>query len=679
MKVLMITEKDAANLSLAAIEKAYRRKGHTVDIYAPYLSENVMRMFDGHLKIRNINELTKEIIYQYDFIFTSVFSMLILKNKDLLWEKKYIFTYDFYVHGEVVNGGDFNFAPSLYNTSSIYYKELGYPKMGIGEPKFDLYQIARAAGNMFLFIDSGHYPFGKEGKVELAKLLLSICKKFPDYELCIKPRFLPTDEFVTHVNAVHLYDVIKEQSNGALPKNLNMLNQHLDLEELIARSKTVLCLYTTAYISALVARKGLIIIDGLPNEDCYDVRNKRFMQTREGMKGSQALVDYRQVCDYLPNGVQSPDSHVQKEITNTENVADKIVDVTEHIFLNLLAKGQFPPPMMYTYESYKEDIVVKAISNWNKVISQRMERTLKQRLFIYFDYRVNARLNLNFFTKYVNTLKEEGLINERVFNEAIDNVKYLISDILIDNENNLIQDEIDQGILIEALYTRQKYEKIREMQEINLGAYYLFRGKLAFDERDVSLAIEMLNKYIMITSERFFVKEVSDQPHYRAIAYHTLVRLYLEQKDYANANHYLKLYEKYNPQKSTHLSAMVTRELAYNELYHNWIKAVSEGKLSKAIESSIVGQVMIYGAGTVTENLVLSTEPLMKKVALFIDQNSVDKGKFGFPLISPGEIINYTDIKTVLVTVPHAYEQIRENLLMIRNDLKVICIDELTN
>lgn len=680
MKVLMISEKDAANFSLAAIERAFKEKYHKVDIYAPFVSLNVLRMFDKEILVKSINDLTEEAIKDYDIVFTSVLAMVELRRKNLLHEKKFIFTYDFLIHGEIVIGGDFNFAPSLYNTTGPYYSEFEFAKMGIGEPRFDsLVYSESSSSNIILFIDSGHYPFGLKAKNILAKLLLSICEKFPDYELRIAPRYLPTDEVVTHLNKLHIFKIIEEKTSGKLPSNLKMLNEHTDIMESINQCKTVICMYTTSYISALVAKKGLIIIEGLPNEDVYDIREKRFMQTREGMKGSRALVHYSEVLEYLPNGIHAPHNHVSKELTNTRHVAEKIVSVTEYIFGEYLKKGVFPDKRFYEYENYKDNMVARENADWEMIISERLENTLKQRLLGKFQSRINAQLNLDKLIYYVESIKINNRLSKDIFDTAFNDMRYISAEILIDNHKVLEQDDIDFGILLEAYIITQRYDCIKQLRARNLGAYYFFRGKVAADEGDKMFAQQLYTKYISISHGRAFTKEISDLSQYRAEASIYLVELYLDQNDYATAKYYLNLYEIYSRKKNARFSRLIARGEAYRLLHEKWENIKGSGSSDLIVDRVRDGSIMIYGAGTITEHLVLTTAGLKQKIKVLIDQNSADGERFGFPLISPEQIVNYPDIKTILVTVPHAFEQIRSILMSIRNDLEIISISDLVD
>lgn len=671
----MISQKDSANFSLSLIARSFKKNGHSVDIYAPYLNYNVMRMFDEDIEIFDFNDLTMEVMEQYDILFSSVFSYNLLAEKKLLNVKKYIFTHDFLIHGELVNGGDFNFAPSLNNTMSEYTKELNFVKMGIGEPKFDsLNYIQQKESNKLLFIDSGHYPFGEKGKIELAKLLVSICEKFPNYQLVIKPRFLPTDEVFTHKNLVHLYDVISEVTNGAIPLNMELLHEHFDLEVLISESKTVICMYTTAYISALVANRGLIIVDDLPNEDTYDIRHKRFMQTRKGMVGTNALVHYTKVLDYLPEGIKSPTKHIKHELSQLANVSDKIVEVTEYIYHQYIIHNKFPENQWYEYENYKQTIGVRHDATWDTIISERYENTIKFRLLIDFDFRIAGKMNLDKITTYINGLKKSGLISMEKFNTIYRNISELKSAVIIENAEVMMKDDIDFSILLDTYFTQRKYDEIKKIEYRQTAAYWYFRGRIALEEKDWTLAKELLEAYLKVSLSRNYIKEKSDLDHYRTFAVFTLARLCIQEGNLKKAKEYVQLYERLD--RNLQDNGLQDRERAYNRLQNNWLRVIVNGKLDLFV-SKLPQNLMVYGAGSIAESIVVSTELMMNRVEVFIDLNQESPEKFGRRLIQPADIVDYPNINTVLVTVPHAFDTIKQNLLKIRDDLNVICLSQL--
>jgi|GEM_PF-6497743 len=684
MRVLMITNKDSSNFSLAHIERAFRKKGHKVDLCAPYFSENVLRMFDDEVERRSLDELTTDDMNNYDIIFASVLSFWKLRTRRLLHVNKYIFTYDFLIHGEMVDGGDFNFSPSLNNTMSPYQNELKFCKMGIGEPKYDSLELKDShESNMLLFIDSGHYPFGIEGKVELAQLLLSICDRFPTYELWIKPRFLPTDEIITHMNSIHLYDIIAEQANGKIPKNMKMLMEHFELEELINKSKTVICMYTTAYISALVAKKGLVIIEGLPNEDAYEVRDKRFMQTRDGMEGSRALVHYKDVLDYLPNGIISPESHIQQELVFTQDVSSKIVEVTEYIYSNFIARGTFPEKKLYEYKNYKQALKARQGANWDTVVSERLENTLRFSLLSVFDKKIKTTLNLNSLVDFVDSVKQDGLINGEVFYNTLKYIRNTVNATIIENHNLMKQDDIDCGILLEACYHQRDFELLKKVSNHDISASLFFNGLIALEEKDQLLAKSYLERYIASTINRPFAKEITDSPIYRKQALSALINMYIQELDFDKLKYYLDLNDKnisnLNQRGMTEFIHAHTREQTYFDVYNNWLKMTDKGLVDQMLDKLNADTIMVYGAGSITENLVMSTRPIAEKVKLLIDQVRNEEYKFGLRLISPEEIVHYPNIKTIVVTVPHVYELIKTNLLNIRKDINIFNISDLCN
>ena len=92
MKILMITEKDAANVSLAKIAEAFLRRGHSIEIYAPYYEESVLKYFPEEIIKRPYETLTEEAVAFSDIVFASAVSGGFVEQKGVLLAKRPIFT-----------------------------------------------------------------------------------------------------------------------------------------------------------------------------------------------------------------------------------------------------------------------------------------------------------------------------------------------------------------------------------------------------------------------------------------------------------------------------------------------------------------------------------------------------------------------------------------------------------
>jgi hypothetical protein len=571
MKILMITEKDAGNASLARISQAFLRRGHKITIYALYYASNVLDFFPADIPKYPFDQLTAEIVNMFDAIFTTVAAGDHMNTKGILLTKKPIFAQNYLIDKQLIWGGDICFVPSLQTVKTEYDEYQNYSKIAIGEPKYDSHWEGEAERNEILFIDSGHYPFGIKGKLELAKVLLHVCKKCPEYDLVIKPRFLPSDTVTTHKNRIHLYDLIKEEVEGEIPPNLIMLEEHKDLKELIDRSHTVICMYTTAFVGAVVAKKGLIILDNLPSEDSYDVRWKNFKRIREHMLDSGALVNYKEIDSVLPNGIKSSDEYRSHLLTEYMEVSEKICEVVEHIWDTYYSKGKLPSKFICKYGEHKEALRLADSINWSEIVKRRCLDYVLRRVFIQIDFHVKAKLNIDnaidrikLLIKDMEHFTKEGL-------EELGRASILIrNECIADNGGLLMKDSIDQGILMNSLFLLKRYDDIKSIPYTDIGSYHYFRGMVAYMEGDYEYAYEELLLYMDETLKREFIKEISDMSDNKFLGFYRLILLLLSAKRYEESYKFYEHMKRYFaelyplwPAISNNISEITKRHYSY--------------------------------------------------------------------------------------------------------------------
>ncbi len=545
MQVLMITEKDASCMSLAPLADAFIRKGHHIVIYAIFNSKVVLREFHKDILICDFDCLTDEAIEKADIIFTTAIAGGYINQKGLFTAKKPIFTQNYLINKQMVWGGDICFNPSNETTANHYIPYLNYSRVAIGDPKYD--NISKnTEGEGILFIDSGHYPFGMEGKQSLARLLLDICKEFPDIKLTIKPRFLPDDDVVTHTNKLHLYDVIKSEADTFLPENLEMLYEHKNLTELICQCRTVICMYTTAFSGAVAAGKGLIILDNIPSDDTYDLRKKTLMYIRENMEGSGAIIDYRMIKKVLPYGTVCADSYKHFLNTLDMNVSEKIVEISKYLVENFYAKNVFPRKVNCEYMEYLEAFVKDSDLNWNKVIQKRYTDFMILKTFSLIDFRIKTNLNIGNALKEIEQWSAKfNKVEQPKISELKERARDIREKCIIENADLLVTDDIDYGILLNALFYKQEYNKIKNMDRRELGADYFYRAKVAFEEKDFELEYYELKKFFEITIKRSYIKEISDMSDNKFWGFSQYITLLIKHKENEKAKKFFELMKEF--------------------------------------------------------------------------------------------------------------------------------------
>ncbi len=536
MKVIMVLRRDTNNFTIAHILRKMIDRGHKVDVYSYFLEKNHLYMVEkSDIEIKDAYSLTRKKMEEYDiaFVFPAFFEQIFIDNSELMLAEIYYFSFDTTYLDEPIWGTDFMFERGGGWRPKLNYghrTECTY--MIVGDPKHDMEDIKHIdeITNRFLFIDSGHYPFGMEGKREVAKFLLSVCEKFPNYELVVKPRFLKGDTNVTHKNTLHLYTVITELTKGVIPDNLVLLQEHKDLNKEIAKAHTVICMYTTAYIDAAVQGKGLIILDHLPNEENADLRiETHWKPGRAIMASSNCMVDYKEALRYLPEGLKCKEEHIKKQIYSVCNVSEKMVTIIEWIWKEFLSKGRYPKLGEFYYDVAKEQFAADDTLSIEAIIDLRKKNYM---------YSVERRFYKdmcfvppnNKIGEYIEKLYVMGELHSKNIWE----LKDIMCEKLLEYSKDIPSDSISQSYLLRLILNSGKLNKIFEFSKENITVcgkfYYFVLGRALYSQSQYKEAVDAFEKYIGMGKNQY-VKELGDMENYllSAFFYEGMSNMKLEQ------------------------------------------------------------------------------------------------------------------------------------------------------
>lgn len=461
MKILVVLSKDGPNLFCESIiRKLYER--HELRLFAVFDDSNSLRMFtDLNAHIRNIKELSHADEEWADCVFCPIQSLSFVQSI-----RKYVFSFcNMNPKFDDVRGVDFVFMLSDIEEPSVPY----FASMPVGLPKNDAPDLADSAKhNQFLYVDSGHYPFGKQGHRQIAQMLLDICHAYPDHKIVVKPRWFPdaAASAMTHINFDHLYNTLDDICPQGLPGNLELLREHKNLQALIDDSDCVLTLCSTTYLDVAMRGKPQLIIDGLDNEDMYQVRASYFDSIYEFAKGSGCVVDYRDVLSHLPDGLMCRPEHIQSVFTYKQGATDRVVDVMEYIGEHLLPERQYPAIGAYRYETYKEQLESSARLSMSELLINRVfclslgslalcasiSRNIDWKPFYLQQYELCKR----YMEKCGNT---RGMVTAGIISACRRDVGYLKCRYLIEHPD-FVQNDVDESYLYYAMFQLTMYEDL---------------------------------------------------------------------------------------------------------------------------------------------------------------------------------------------------------------------------
>lgn len=503
MKVLVITDKDGPNLFIENIVKELAARGHEIAIYAQFQDDTSIRMFFSlGVPILPLNKLKADVVEQFDFIFCPVQSM-----RSVTFYDKYVFSYcNMNPAFDTVRGADFVF--TLGPLRQPYEKTFSY--MPIGIPKNDtVVKTAQTDSRRILVVDSGHFPFAGSGKKQAAGMVLEMCRNFPEYEICVKPRWLPETEAsaMTHINLKHLYEYIDELCHSQRPENLNLLMEHRDLQELIDGSRSVITMCTTAYLDVALRGKGLIVAKGFDNDDMYQVRKDYFDRIYAYAEGSGCVVDYREVCRHLPDGLTCRPEHLTNTFAYTTGASGRAVEIMEYIHENYLKFGIYPAIDAYDYETWKEkmrpdpELSPEGLKRWRMYCVTDSVVALNRSISVNIDWgnfvQQKKALCLCASTDAAGLRKLQG---------QIELIKY---NYLLEHADRLMKNDVDKSFYFAALFFRKSYDKLIDLLrsgEANNSALQYYCGRIYYERGNFDLAAECLSYYVNEIQNRAYLK-----------------------------------------------------------------------------------------------------------------------------------------------------------------------------
>ncbi len=503
MKVLVLTHFDADNLRILNVLKELKKRKHQLGLYCRFLDEQNIRMFaELNEKLHNLSELNSKIADQYDVIFTSLHGQSWVK-----YYNKYVFFFNHYFDNHwLTQGADFMFISCT--TRKLSYHE-DCATMPVGDPKNDTIKKSALSENRILYIDTGHYPFGRKGKEQVADMLLEIAYQFPNYEICIKPRWLPRQNSnTTHRNSMHLYDIINERCSGRdFPPNLNMLKIHKDMQELLDSSISVVTTCSSAYLDVVLREKNIVIVEGFDSDDKFDFRNDAEIKDSFNQKRSSGcVVHYKDVIKYLPYGIKCSDAHIDTIMAYRNGASKRIVDTMEYVYTNFLRYGKFPEKKEYFYETYQHEMKEDKLLSFSSLQYERVKNCMLELFNIRF--MITAPIDFTSVYDFLITNYRNYELNNEGYGQLLKDTIRNINNLIIQNRCLLMNDPIDQSRLLQALYETDNITDIvnfpnNKLLCPNVHNYYM--GAIYKDQQS-SVAINHFVNFLSEANSRPYSK-----------------------------------------------------------------------------------------------------------------------------------------------------------------------------
>ena len=340
-RILYLLSGDSENLSLCRTYQILLDRGYSVDCYAPRTDIVSLYPFARERgDFLYLTEINQEIIDGYDAVICGR-NGFDIPNPEILIRYRGIIIADdtcFYEGHSVY--GDYICTCGELNAQNIpeYLRDRVFIT-GCIKADYDSDEISeywKLAGDdieeRVLYIESGHFPFGKRGRSELASAFCRMVREHPQSFFIVKPRFLEGEvKYAKHRNADHLYRYIWEAFQGVLPENLVLLDTHEDMSLLVNGADVCIHTYCSAHIEVVLAKKKLLNICDVPSEEVADFRKERFRQVTRMIDQAGCGISLCELSEGLSCAHRASESYEKKVNFGEKGAAARFVETTERL------------------------------------------------------------------------------------------------------------------------------------------------------------------------------------------------------------------------------------------------------------------------------------------------------------------------------------------------------------
>lgn len=546
-RILLILGKDVHNKPAYRFYKEFLKRGYYVDLFATTLQDGHVNIFgEARERIKHINDLTEQQISIYDYIFSAVpiYNHVLFKDT-----QKYIFMNPSSHFDDVYFSGDFVFtvrdiSQPLIEDEHIPVEDFNLmksiPGMAAGGPQYEKTGIKKdEKSKKILFVDAGHFPFGT--KQELAEYVIKIAEFCPDYEVRIKPRYLPRDQDTTHKNRENLYEYLDNKKT--LPDNLTLIRTHTDLKEELEKVDVVICpAGTSSYEEVILANKKIIIFTDFPNKEnvLWNADRVRLFNRINGKLPCR--IPYQDIFKYLPQGIQADSDDLKNSIYKMAHVTEDIVDAMEYIYINFISKNIFPERKYCKIENYLSEMLPDYSLTWEDIIARRYRLPL-------YDYVANQARNLLIDIDYSRVFEYIESIRyskwrEKDADRILVGLQEILFDLYIQNKDKLMKNSYSQSLLCLAYFKKNRFDEFCPI-ELKCIAYYSYcLAKIRFDNADYENALKYINDYFDEVDSNLYEISYADDEGVKAMAHYYKGATLFHLSDIHNAEIHLKICDK---------------------------------------------------------------------------------------------------------------------------------------
>ena len=532
MKVLVFFGNDTENHMAEPVVRELNRHFET-KLVVP--SGDIER-FSGFLNEFQEQIILKKNCQSEDYSWADCFFCFGAPTNSLLSKDKYIFSYNGKTAcSEQLYGCDFAFAVGVSRTMDGSSTSAS---MVVGLPGF-VGSLCAGEKKHLLYIDAGYFPFGREGQNQLARMLLGVCAQFPDYKICIKPKWSPksTDEQMLLPNFGHIYEELNALCPRGLPSNLELLTDERNICELIDESACVVTSCSDDYLKAALRGRPVLVVKGLDSDDTYLLRKKQVEFFYRHAEESGCVVDWQNVNDYLPQGRVCAQEHLKQCFSFFDGAANRMAEVMEFVYQEYLERGCYPNSKEYQYETYREQMKQEVHLDWSDLQGNRRICAIENSAVL----NQRTAFNVDWSAYY-----QQQMVLCQLAGEATGAIRSLqnfqeLRNVLTDlrmgyyiNRHLPSDDLVDQSYLFYAHDQQKNYGLLLELHQAEEEAHEslnYYAGELYWQFGQEAVAVDSLKKYLQTSMARNYEKYVTDTWSCRASAFGKVLSRAMKQEE----------------------------------------------------------------------------------------------------------------------------------------------------
>lgn len=540
MKVLVILSNDVYNFPTVNIVKEMLKRGYQLEFYSMRMESQHIRMFNElNIEVKDFNDIEPDMADKYDFIYSaSTISALPME----WWRvKKYIFHFTTTAYDEPGGYGDYTFTQRDMHLTLIKDEQtieqikafLATPGMVSGNPKYEVEDESSLENRkQILYVDASHSPDGIIGRMAEARMVLEVANKFPDYKVIIKPRYLKSDTSIVHANRVFLYDCIKSIAGDDIPENLQIIKEHVDLEEIARRSEIIITSGNTSSYCSIGAyeKKGLIAGELPMIYPKWEYHSKLFRQIsyRSGL-----MVPYYEVVDALPKAKYFNKENLVEMGLDIHDASKRIVNEIERIFNDYIKKNCYPPIMALEEKINLDDVIFLRFCKSLFLRIDYLKRDIPDSDFQEAD---------NFVFELIKNRDWSVVTN---FDNYLNAVEKIIRKLIINNYHYENASFIEQEHYILAMMRNGRMEEIIGKNFDAEEMYFYVLGRYQISEKqDFQAAANSFEHFTQLVFGATYEQSYAYLLQYKESAFYWLGYCYYKMVDYEKALRYFMMCEE---------------------------------------------------------------------------------------------------------------------------------------